>query len=81
MNRLGLADYAIAPIQRITRYCLLLKGVIFLFRTPIHFVLTHILLLLLDLIKHSTPAHPDYPYLERALKCMTALAIAMNNIQ
>lgn len=26
MNRMGLSDYAIAPIQRITRYCLLLKG-------------------------------------------------------
>lgn len=26
MNKLLYADYAIAPIQRITRYCLLLKG-------------------------------------------------------
>ncbi|KAG0172761.1 hypothetical protein DFQ29_008228 [Apophysomyces sp. BC1021] len=58
-NRMGLADYMISPIQRITRYCLLLK----------------------DLKKHSTPDHPDYPYLNRALKCLTALALAMNNIQ
>ena len=26
MNRMVLSDYTIAPIQRITRYCLLLKG-------------------------------------------------------
>ncbi|KAI8145669.1 Dbl homology domain-containing protein [Fennellomyces sp. T-0311] len=59
MNRMVLSDYTIEPIQRITRYCLLLK----------------------DLKKHSTPSHPDYAYLDRALKCMTALAHAMNNIQ
>ncbi|KAI9498486.1 Dbl homology domain-containing protein [Zychaea mexicana] len=59
MNRMVLADYAIAPIQRITRYCLLLK----------------------DLKKHSSSSDPDCASLDRALKCMTALAHAMNNIQ
>ncbi|KAI8371731.1 Dbl homology domain-containing protein [Radiomyces spectabilis] len=58
-HRMGLADYLIAPIQRITRYCLLLK----------------------DLIKNSNPSHSDYPCIEKALKSLTALALAMNNIQ
>ncbi|KAI8968266.1 Dbl homology domain-containing protein [Mycotypha africana] len=58
-NRMVLADYMIAPIQRITRYGLLLT----------------------DLQKHSSTKHPDYPYLDRARKCMSALAYAMNTIQ
>ncbi|KAI7850251.1 Dbl homology domain-containing protein [Circinella umbellata] len=59
MNRMVLADYIIEPIQRIPRYCLLLK----------------------DLKRHSSPSDPDYNSLDRALKCMTALAHAMNSIQ
>ncbi|CEP16682.1 hypothetical protein [Parasitella parasitica] len=58
-NRMVLADYMIAPIQRITRYCLLLT----------------------DLQKHSDRSHPDYVYLAKALKSLSALAFAMNNIQ
>ncbi|KAI9029811.1 Dbl homology domain-containing protein [Phycomyces nitens] len=58
-NRMGLSDYMIAPIQRITRYCLLLK----------------------DLKKHSISTQPDFEHLQRALHCMTSLALAMNNIQ
>ncbi|KAI9481052.1 MAG: Dbl homology domain-containing protein [Benjaminiella poitrasii] len=58
-NRMLLSDYMIAPIQRITRYCLLLT----------------------DLLKHSTRSHPDYTYLEKTLKCLSALAFAMNNVQ
>ncbi|KAI8388319.1 Dbl homology domain-containing protein [Radiomyces spectabilis] len=58
-NRMGLSDYMIAPIQRITRYCLLLK----------------------DLKKRTSPSHLDYPYLDRALKSLSALAWAMNDIQ
>ncbi|KAG1144616.1 hypothetical protein G6F37_006075 [Rhizopus arrhizus] len=54
-NRLGMSDYFIAPIQRITRYCLLMK----------------------DLQRYSNP--PDLE-LDKALKAMTALAIAMNNV-
>ncbi|EPB91945.1 hypothetical protein HMPREF1544_01239 [Mucor circinelloides 1006PhL] len=58
-HRMGLSDYMIAPIQRITRYGLLLK----------------------DLAKHSDPNSPDFPSLQRALKCHLALAYAMNEIQ
>ncbi|KAI8987197.1 Dbl homology domain-containing protein [Pilobolus umbonatus] len=56
-NRMVLADYMIAPIQRITRYCLLLK----------------------DLQKHSTST--DNTHMEQALKCLSALAFAMNKVQ
>ncbi|ORZ12812.1 Dbl homology domain-containing protein [Absidia repens] len=56
IKRMGLSDYLIAPIQRITRYCLLVK----------------------DLMKH-TDGHDIE--LERALKYLTALAVAMNNCQ
>ncbi|KAI9310002.1 Dbl homology domain-containing protein, partial [Dichotomocladium elegans] len=59
MNRMGLPEYVIAPIQRVTRYCMLLK----------------------DLKKHSSPTHPDYPFIEGALKSLTALAHAMDTIQ
>ncbi|KAI8078379.1 Dbl homology domain-containing protein [Thamnidium elegans] len=58
-NRMLLSDYMIAPIQRITRYCLLLK----------------------DLLKHSKPSNSDYVYLNKALKCLSALAYAMNTVQ
>ncbi|GAN03427.1 hypothetical protein MAM1_0040d02880 [Mucor ambiguus] len=58
-HRMGLSDYMIAPIQRITRYGLLLK----------------------DLTKHSDSNSPDFPFLQRALKCHLALAYAMNEIQ
>ncbi|KAI8335918.1 Dbl homology domain-containing protein [Chlamydoabsidia padenii] len=56
IKRMGLADYLIAPIQRITRYCLLVK----------------------DLMKHTQRQDVE---LERALKYLTALAVAMNNCQ
>ncbi|CAO3599913.1 unnamed protein product [Absidia cylindrospora] len=56
LDRMELADYLISPIQRITRYCLLMK----------------------DLCKHTD----GYPMeLERTLKFLTALAVAMNNCQ
>ncbi|KAI7897997.1 Dbl homology domain-containing protein [Cokeromyces recurvatus] len=58
-NKMLLSDYMIAPIQRITRYCLLLT----------------------DLLKHSISSNPDYTYLDRTLKCLSALAFAMNNVQ
>ncbi|GAN05082.1 hypothetical protein MAM1_0081c04551 [Mucor ambiguus] len=58
-NRMVLSDYMIAPIQRITRYCLLLT----------------------DLQKHSNRSHPDYVYLARSLKTLSALAFAMDTIQ
>ncbi|KAL0079680.1 Dbl homology domain-containing protein [Phycomyces blakesleeanus] len=58
-HRMELSDYLIAPIQRITRYCLLFK----------------------DLLKHTPSIEQDYPNLDRSLKCLTALALAMNNIQ
>ncbi|KAI9021470.1 Dbl homology domain-containing protein [Phycomyces nitens] len=58
-HRMELSDYLIAPIQRITRYCLLFK----------------------DLQKHTPSTDQDYPSLDRSLKCLTALALAMNNIQ
>ncbi|KAG2211188.1 hypothetical protein INT47_006307 [Mucor saturninus] len=58
-NRMILSDYMIAPIQRITRYCLLLK----------------------DLQKYSSPCNPDHVYLEKTLKCLSALAFAMNSVQ
>ncbi|KAI8064289.1 Dbl homology domain-containing protein, partial [Gilbertella persicaria] len=58
-NRMLLADYMIAPIQRITRYCLLLT----------------------DLQKHSNKSHRDYVYIDKALKCLKALAFAMNAVQ
>ncbi|KAG0171392.1 Pleckstrin y domain-containing G member 1 [Apophysomyces sp. BC1015] len=54
-NRMTLADYLIAPIQRITRYCLLLK----------------------ELEKYSAPSDS----LDTALRCLSALALAMNDIQ
>ncbi|CEI92275.1 hypothetical protein RMCBS344292_06541 [Rhizopus microsporus] len=54
-NRLGMSDYLIAPIQRIPRYCLLIK----------------------DLLKYTQP--PDI-HLENALKAMTGLVTAMDNI-
>lgn len=78
MNRMGLSDYAIAPIQRITRYCLLLKGNCSPRPKMNQYInRPHVI----DLLKHSSPSHHDYPYLDRALKCMSALALAMNNIQ
>ncbi|KAK4512253.1 uncharacterized protein ATC70_002949 [Mucor velutinosus] len=58
-NRMVLSDYMIAPIQRITRYCLLLT----------------------DLQKHSNRSHPDYVYLAKSLKTLSALAFAMDTIQ
>jgi hypothetical protein len=58
-NRMLLDDYMIAPIQRITRYCLLLKS----------------------LQKHSAPTDPDFTYLDKAIKCLSALAFAMNHVQ
>ncbi|KAI8637868.1 Dbl homology domain-containing protein [Parasitella parasitica] len=57
-NRMVLADYMIAPIQRITRYCLLLT----------------------ELQKHSDRSQPDYEYLAKSLKSLSALAFAMNTI-
>ncbi|KAI8385821.1 Dbl homology domain-containing protein [Blakeslea trispora] len=58
-NRLLLSDYMIAPIQRITRYCLLLK----------------------DLERHMDHSYQDYVHINKALKCLSALAYAMNAIQ
>ncbi|KAI9279459.1 Dbl homology domain-containing protein [Umbelopsis sp. AD052] len=58
-NRMGLNDYMIIPIQRVTRYSLLLK----------------------DLKKHTPPNHPDYINIDKALKTMTGLALAMNDAQ
>lgn len=54
-----LDDYMIAPIQRVTRYCLLLR----------------------DLQKHSDPNNPDFTYLDKAIKFLSALALAMNHVQ
>ncbi|KAI8084685.1 Dbl homology domain-containing protein [Halteromyces radiatus] len=54
-KRMGLYDFLITPIQRITRYCLLLK----------------------DLQKNSTKSI----LVDRSLKCLSALACAMNEIQ
>ncbi|KAI8059298.1 Dbl homology domain-containing protein [Gongronella butleri] len=56
INRMSLADYLISPVQRITRYCLLVK----------------------DLMKYSERVDPN---LERSLKSLSALAMAMNNCQ
>ncbi|KAI8639823.1 Dbl homology domain-containing protein [Parasitella parasitica] len=58
-HRMGLSDYMIAPIQRITRYGLLLK----------------------DFLRHSDSNSPDFPFVQRSLKCHLALAYAMNEIQ
>ncbi|KAJ2963121.1 hypothetical protein NQZ79_g1770 [Umbelopsis isabellina] len=58
-NRMGLTDYMIIPIQRVTRYSLLLK----------------------DLKKHTPTSHPDYNNIDKALKVMTGLALAMNDAQ
>ncbi|KAG2184753.1 hypothetical protein INT43_000666 [Umbelopsis isabellina] len=58
-NRMGLTDYMIIPIQRVTRYSLLLK----------------------DLKKHTPTTHPDYNNIDKALKVMTGLALAMNDAQ
>lgn len=69
-----MSDYFIAPIQRITRYCLLMKGT---HLPPLFEKFRKITLLLLDLQKYSIP--PDLE-LDKALKAMTALAIAMNNV-
>lgn len=54
-----LDDYMIAPIQRITRYSLLLK----------------------DLQKHSDPNNRDFTYLDKAIKSLSALAVAMDHVQ
>ncbi|CAO3694470.1 unnamed protein product [Rhizopus stolonifer] len=58
-NRMILDDYMIAPIQRITRYSLLLK----------------------DLQKHSDPNNRDFTYLDKAIKSLSALAVAMDHVQ
>ncbi|RUS25531.1 hypothetical protein BC938DRAFT_472023 [Jimgerdemannia flammicorona] len=58
-NRLGLSDYMIIPIQRITRYRLLLR----------------------DLKKNTSMAHEDSNDIDFALKSMTGLALAMNDVQ
>ncbi|KAG1445832.1 hypothetical protein G6F46_011321 [Rhizopus delemar] len=57
-NKMLLDDYMIAPIQRVTRYCLLLK----------------------ELQKHSDPTLPDYTYLDKAIKSLSALAVAMEHV-
>ncbi|KAI9250881.1 hypothetical protein BDA99DRAFT_608196 [Phascolomyces articulosus] len=58
-NRMGFADYLIAPFQRVPRYCLLIK----------------------DLMKHSTTTELPDPDLDKTLKMLTSLAVAMNHVQ
>jgi hypothetical protein len=77
-NRMVLSDYMIAPIQRVTRYCLLLTGKIRNFTTGVICLLT---CFKIDLQKHSNRSHPDYVYLEKTLTSLSALAFAMNTVQ
>ncbi|KAI9280093.1 Dbl homology domain-containing protein [Sporodiniella umbellata] len=58
-SKMILDDYMIEPIQRITRYSLLLK----------------------DLQKHTDPNNPDFTYLDKAIKSLSALAVAMDYVQ
>jgi RhoGEF domain len=89
---MGLADYLIMPIQRVTRYGLLLKGtVVFQGNRSIcrnHFRETLLLMperplpfLFTDLKKHTSVENPDYDDLDGAIKIINGLAIAMNHAQ
>lgn len=67
-----MSDYLIAPIQRIPRYCLLIKGTLpLLSNHNINFKKN------IDLLRYTQP--PDM-HLENALKAMTCLVTAMDNI-
>lgn len=74
---MGLSNYMIAPIQRITRYGLLLKGKYDDFNLNI----LYLFVFYVDITKHSNPESPDFMFIQRSLKCHLALAHAMNEIQ
>lgn len=84
---MGLSDYMIAPIQRITRYGLLLKGIlIYTICTvavlkKLNFIKFFFFSYHTDLTKHSNPESADFMYMQRSLKCHLALAHAMNEVQ
>lgn len=77
-NRLGMSDYFIAPIQRIPRYCLLIKGNIF---TPPPPKDRLFIIYFLDLQKYTHPSESNYNELDFALKTLTGLAVAMDHVQ
>ena len=89
---MGLADFLIIPIQRVTRYILLLKGTLSVARAEesgnvnaVFFMFVNAGLFffypLADLKKHTAVTNPDYTDLDRATKMVTGLALAMNHAQ
>lgn len=82
-----MSDYFIAPIQRIPRYCLLIKGIYILLLLVYIFFLFFLLknpgssYTCIDLQKYTHPSEASYTDLDIALKTLTGLAVAMNHVQ
>lgn len=73
-----MSDYFIAPIQRIPRYCLLLKGIA---HRMYIFLLAVFILRYVDLQKYTNPMDDHHDALDKAIKVLTGLAMAMDHVQ
>jgi hypothetical protein len=74
-----MSDYFIAPIQRIPRYCLLIKGKFIIMYNKLN--KNNINEIIIDLQKYTHPLDTNYTELGFALKTLTGLAVAMDHVQ
>jgi len=74
-----LGDYLIIPIQRVTRYGLLLAGMALTQEWMLIRCLS--VICTIDLEKHTEPTHPDYRNIKISLCIIQSLASAMNAVQ